>query len=264
MDPTGGYEDAFIARAYDHVGPYRERNDVPFYVEMAQQAQGPVLELGCGTGRLLIPCARAGVTIIGLDLSARMLTACREKLAHESAEVQARAALVEGDMRHFDLPGPYALITVPFRAFQHLLTTADQLACLRAIREHLAGDGFLVLDLFNPSLPALVDEARAQEWGDEPEFELPDGARVLRRMRNPRRDLATQTLKAELIYYVTYPDGRTERIVQAFDLRYLFRYEVEHLLARSGFRVAEVYSDYDRKPFGAIYPGDLIVVAAPD
>jgi hypothetical protein len=64
----------------------------------------------------------------------------------------------------------------------------------------------------------------------------------------------------ELIYRVTYPDGREERLVQRFTMRYLFRFEAEHLLARSGFEVENVYADFDKSPYGSKHPGDLVFV----
>ena len=100
MDPTGGYQDyAFVADLYDHVVPYRGRPDIAFYVEAAEVSDGPVLEVGCGTGRVLIPTARAGIEIVGLDLSTNMLEICRRRLQNEPEEVQARAQLIEADMR---------------------------------------------------------------------------------------------------------------------------------------------------------------------
>ena len=181
-DRAGGYtEYGFTAEFYDHVAPYAERGDVGFFVEMAQAAGGPVLEIGCGTGRVLIPTARAGIEIVGLDLSPSMLAVCRSNLAQESAETQARVRLVEGDMRDFDLDRQFALVTLPFRPFQHLTSVEDQIACLTTIHRHLAPGGRLVLDLFNPSIPFLADPTRLDEFGDEPEITLPDGRRVLRR-----------------------------------------------------------------------------------
>ena len=205
-DRAGGYtEYGFTAEFYDHVAPYRERGDVAFFVEMAQAAGGPVLEIGCGTGRVLIPTARAGSEIVGLDLSPSMLAVCRSNLAQEPAETQARVRLVEGDMRDFDLDQQFALATLPFRPFQHLTTIEDQIACLTTIHRHLAPGGRLVLDLFNPSIPFLADPARLDEFGDEPEITMPDGRRVLRRARITGRDYFDQVQDAELIYYVTHP-----------------------------------------------------------
>lgn len=261
-DRAGGYtEYQFTAEFYDHVVPYRERGDVAFFVEMAQTAGGPVLEVGCGTGRVLIPTARAGFEITGLDLSPHMLAVCRANLAAEPAEVQARVQLIEGDMREFDLGREFALITIPFRPFQHLTAVEDQIACLTTLHRHLKSGGRLVLDLFNPSIPYLADPARLHEFGDEPEFTIPDGRRVRRRERIVARDYFNQVQDTELIYYVTHPDGRQERLMHAFPMRYLFRYEAEHLLARCGFEIEALYADYDKSPYGSRYPGELIFVA---
>lgn len=262
MDQAGGYNEyAFIAGLYDYVVPYRNRPDVAFFVEAAKEAGGPVLEIGCGTGRVLIPTAQAGIDIVGLDLSPHMLQVCRERLSTEPAAVQARVQLIQADMRIFELPQRFRLATVPFRPFQHLTAVVDQLACLRSIHRHLIEEGRLILDLFNPWLEALVQDDIGQELGEEPEFTMPDGRRVIRRHKFITKDRFNQTNHVELIYYVTHPDGRQERLVHAFAMRYLFKFEAEHLLARCGFEVEQVYADFDKNPYGSIYPGELIFVA---
>lgn len=108
---------------------YRDRPDVASYVKQAQESGGPGLELGCGTGRVLIPPARAGIEIVGVDLSRSMLAICRDKLAREPDDVRARVEMVEADMRRFDLGREFRLVTLPFRPFQHLMTVQDQLSC---------------------------------------------------------------------------------------------------------------------------------------
>jgi len=252
---------AVTAEFYDYVVPYQARQDVAFFVEAAQASGGPVLEVGCGTGRVLIPTARAGSAVCGLDLSPYMLDVCERRLAQETIQVQKRVQLDQADMRDFDLGQTFNLITIPFRPFQHLIEVEDQIACLRCIRRHLADDGRFILDLFNPSLPIMAREVTGEEQGDEPEFTMPDGRRVLRRNRIVARDVFKQCHDVELIYYITHLDGRTERFVHAFPMRYLFRYEVEHLLARCGFAVEALYADYDKSPYGSKYPGELIFVA---
>ncbi len=262
MDRAGGYDEyGFVAEFYDFTQPYQARPDIPFYIELAQESGGPVLEVGCGTGRVLLPIARAGVEIAGLDLSQGMLALCRQKLAQEPPDVQGRVALHYGDMRDFDLGRTFALATTPFRAFQHLETVEEQLACLTTIHRHLQPGGRMVLDLFNPSLPLLTDDSRLEGWGDEPDMEMPDGRRVRRRFRIARRDWFNQVQDSEIIYHVTHPDGREERLVHAFPMRYIFRFEAEHLLARSGFAVEAVYADFAKNPYGSQYPGELIFVA---
>src|SRR5262249_17417106 len=114
---------------------------------------------------------------------------------------------------------------------------------------------------FNPSLEALTQDNLGQECGEEPAFTTPDGRRVVRRHKIASRDFAQQVAQVELVYYVTHPDGREERLVHAFPMRYLFRFEAEHLLARCGLEVEQVYADYAGSPYGSKYPGELILVA---
>src|SRR6185295_2933735 len=102
MNLDSGYDSyAFVADLYDHVGPYRSRPDVAFFLNEAVNAAGPVAEIGCGTGRVLIPIARAGIEIVGIDSSPRMLNVCRERLDREEQAVQSRVRLVQADMRTF-------------------------------------------------------------------------------------------------------------------------------------------------------------------
>jgi SAM-dependent methyltransferase len=259
---AGGYEEyAFIADLYDYVSLYRDRPDVSFFVEAASKAGSPVLELGCGTGRVLIPIARAGIDIVGLDLSPHMLAVCRQRLQDEPEAVQSRVRLVQDDMRTFALGRQFTLVTIPFRPFQHLLTVDDQLACLDSIRRHLADEGTLILDLFNPSLDFLADMHAGEEIAEEPEFDASGGRRVSRYRKTVADDRFTQVNEYELIYYVKHPDGRQERLVHGFRLRYVFRFEMEHLLARAGFTVEHLYAGYDKRAYGSTYPGELVFVA---
>src|SRR5215467_10175690 len=106
--------------------------DAAFYLDLARRARGPVLELGCGTGRVLLPIAREGIECTGLDASRSMLARLRASRPPKSLR------LVFGRMQDFSIPKKrFALIYSAFRAFQHLLTVEDQLACLAAVRRHL-------------------------------------------------------------------------------------------------------------------------------
>ena len=250
-----------IATFYDSTVPYRQREDVGFFVEMASESGGPVLELGCGTGRVLIPTARAGIEIAGLDASPAMLKVCRESLEREPEDVRERVTLVQGDMRNFGLDDRFALVTLPFRPFQHLLEVEDQIACLRCIHTHLKDGGRLVLDLFNPMIERLTEANYPTEYEMEPAATLEDGSEMVRSSRMIARDIARQRIDVELRHDFTFPNARKEQYVENMTLRYFFRYEVEHLLARCGFEVENLYADYARTPFGEIYPGELLFVA---
>src|SRR5262249_30840191 len=105
---------------YDYVEAYRTRPDVGYFVDVVRETDGLVLELGCGTGRVLIPTARAGIEIVGLDRSPQMLAVCGRKLQEEPAGIQSRVQLRQGDMRQFELSRQFRLVTIPFHPFQHL------------------------------------------------------------------------------------------------------------------------------------------------
>jgi SAM-dependent methyltransferase len=253
-------EYAGSAKYYDYVGLYRDREDVQFWIDEATASGGPVLELGCGTGRVVIPTAREGIAITGLDMSDAMLETCQAKLAEEPKDVQDRVTLVKGDMRSFDVGTNFALVTMPFRPFQHLNEVEEQLSCLQSIRRALRSDGRLVFDLFNPSIPKLNTPLGEVMIVEEP-FTMPDGRSVVRKHRFIDRDLFRQVNTMDLIHEVTWPDGRVEEDVWRFQMRWFFRYEIEHLVERAGFTVEKVYADYDKSAYGSKYPGELIVVA---
>ncbi len=239
---------------YDHVPLYLERQDLDFYVAEAKASGGPVLEVGCGTGRILLPTARAGCTITGIDSSGHMLARCRTKLAAEPAEVQSRVTLAQHDMRSFSLERTFALITAPFRVVQHLITQEDQLQFLAAARRHLAPGGRLVFDVFNPWFDKLVG-ADGVEREDTAELRLRDGRRLRRCYRIARVRWVDQVSESELIYYV---DGK--RYVQAFEMRWYLAAELCNLLARAGFRAREIYGDFKRGPLVDGCP-EIVVVA---
>ena len=244
---------------YDFVPAYSQREDIASYLRLAKETGGTVLELGCGTGRTLLPIAMAGIPIAGLDSSPAMLEICSRRLIE--AACSEKTDLVLSDMRDFDLGRKFNLITVPFRAFQHLETAEDQLACLSSVRRHLAGGGLFVLDLFNPDMQRIMDISNRKEYGNEEPFLIPDGSTVTRRFRTVDVDLPNQIMDCEIIYHIERPDGSTDRKVHSFRMRWLFRWEAEHLLERAGFSVVEVAGDHRGSPFGTDWPGELILKA---
>jgi SAM-dependent methyltransferase len=250
-----------IGELYDHVTAYRDRQDVSFYVGLCRASGGEVLELGCGTGRLLIPAAEAGCAITGLDGSDSMLKRCQAKLDAVLPEVRKRVTLVEADMTGFSLDRKFALATVPFRPLQHLVSVEEQLSFLACVHRHLEPRGKLALDVFHPDLARLATPASPEEIEDTAWVELAGGRRMRRTFRLTAKNFAQQTNDVELIYYVTDSYGVATRIVQAFPMRYYFRFELEHLLARAGFEIAGFYGNFDRSPFTDSSP-DMIVVAA--
>jgi SAM-dependent methyltransferase len=255
--------DSFIADFYDHSPVVAGRaQDIAFYRDAARESGDPVLELGCGTGRVALALAEAGCRVTGLDLSQRMLDRCAEKRAALPPEVRKRVHLVQGDMTRFDLDEKFRLVIAPFRPFQHLLEVRQQLDCLECVRRHLAPGGRLILDFFHTDPRRIHDPAFLKESTPMAEYEMPGGRRVTLTERVVAFHYGRQCNDVEMIYNVTHADGRKERNVFAFTVRYFFPYEVEHLLARCGFRVAAVHGNFDRSPLGDDSPEMIFVAEA--
>ena len=253
------YDVEGVAELYDSVTLYRARPDVDFYVAEARDTDGKILEVGCGTGRVLIPVARLGKEITGVDSSPRMLAQCKLQLDGELPEVRERVTLVHADMRELDLDTRFSLAMIPFRPIQHLVAVSDQIATLQAIDRHLEPGGLLVFDVFNPKLQYLLED-RTAEREDTAEVELGDGRSFRRTVRIPAVHIVEQYSEAELIYYVREADGTTRRFVHGFPMRWYWLFEVEHLLARCGFRVRAAFGDFNRSPLTDISP-EMIFIA---
>ncbi len=239
--------DESLVEIYDAF--YTTRKDIDFFVDYSRKTKGRTLELGCGAGRVLIPTARAGCEITGLDVSPFMLKKCQEKIEQQPKKVQELIRIVEGNMVDFKIDERFSLVTTPFRPFQHLISTEEQKSCLECVHKHLDTGGLLILDLFHPFLPALCDPTHGFETKEPTERKLPDGRQIRCTQKSPVVHRDEQYLECEQIYHVSYPDGRKESYVHSVAVRYFFRYEVEHLLELSGFRVRELFGNFDRSPF---------------
>ncbi len=246
----GGYEDQpFVAEFYDAMYDDMPRRDIEFFIDYSRKAGGKTLEIGCGTGRVLVPTAAADCNIVGLDLSPYMLKKCEEKLALQPVEIQLRTRLIQGDMTRFYLNEQFPLITLPFRPFQHLVSIAEQKACLDCINRHLLPDGLLVFDVFHPFIPRLVDPKYLMEITVKSDLKISGGRTLTFTNRTKAFHRESQYNDVELIFYVKNPDGTEERLVQSFPMRYFYRYEVVHLLELCGFEIVEFYGDFDRSEF---------------
>lgn len=254
------YDRAYAA-FYDYYATGLE-GDVGFYVEEAQKAGSPALELGCGTGRILIPVAEAGVTIVGLDRAPSMLSIARQRISQLSAETRRRIELVEGNMRDLSLGRRFKLVMIPYRAFLHLLTPKDQRQALARIREHLSDDGRLVFNVFDPRLDiiAVHSGSLGNALEKQSEFVRPDtGCRVV--VWDTRRyDPERQLVEADFIFEELDDEGKViSKTYSPLTLRYVYRYEMQYLLELCGYRVEALYGDFRRGPFR--YGGEQIWIA---
>ena len=248
------YEDPWTAEQYDAQTSWPNA-DLPLYLEMASESPGEVLDLACGTGRVLLPLARQGATATGLDISPHMLAVARRKLAAEPDDVQARVTLVEGDMSRFALPRAYGLILIPFRSFQALLTPGDQRGCLECCAKHLLPEGRLVINVFHPWISKLV----AKKRGEANEYTGPNGEAV-KAISQVQFDFAEQMLTSHITYQVTSKAGETRSHDHVLKLRYFFRFEMEWMLEACGFEVEALYGDFERSAFSVESP-EMVIVA---
>lgn len=240
---TGPGDDPYAAVApfYDlEYGGYDA--DLTLYLELARRTGGPILELGCGTGRVTAALARAGYEVVGLDNSPAMLARAEARL---DPDLKGRVRLVRADMAGFDLGRQFALAIVPLGTFGHLTTPEAQLRCLGAVRRHLRPGGLLGLDLPNPLAPGFLD--------DDPALILHrvwvEGGRTVAKYVCRRVDPAEQVERVTCFYDETGPCAGLRRTVFAYELAFLFPREAEYLLKLAGFEVEQVWGDYDLGPY---------------
>lgn len=220
--------------------------DLDFYRTFAEQANGPILELGCGTGRVLAALEETGLPLTGIDSSPSMLAIARERLASSTT-------LAQCDMRSLDaaeLPDrPYWMAFSAINTFLHLEDAEAQLDALRALRAVIVEGGLLLLDLMvpEPGYLASLDGRVVHEFSAR----LADGRR-LDKLAARTHDLASQSIETTVFFDVTDPcDGGLERTVDRYLTRYVHRWELEHLLERAGWRLISLYGSYELDEYGS-------------
>lgn len=233
---------------YDLAIPGPWKGEVEFYIRAARQWGQQVLELACGTGRVTIPLAQAGLTMTGLDLSGQMLARGRSKAAGAQVEV----AFIEGDMCDFHLGQQFDLIFIPINSICHLTRRAEIENCLRCVRAHLKPGGRFIVDVFNPSLAILGREAG--RWYEVGAYERPDGQWVKLTEQN-RYDRATQINHIQWRFEV---EG-AERVEVELAMRQYFPQELNALLEYNGFVVEAKYGKYGETAFHAESNQQLVV-----
>jgi len=224
--------------------------DVCFLRERFRNIRGPVLELGCGTGRAAIMLAEAGFVVHGIDASSAMLSVARAKQQCLPASAAGRMFLIEGDMREFELANKFAGVYSTFRSFQHLLSPEDQESSLCCVHRHMRTGGILVLNLFDPLYDLLLPGERTGLISSPVVTHPISGntvrIEVLRRVNDPLSQCFAETWK----FTELGPDNATvvRQEEETLKMRWTFRYEMRHLLRLCGFRVLEEYSDFQKSP----------------
>jgi SAM-dependent methyltransferase len=240
---------ASIADLYDFT--YEDfTDDVDFYDNLARGVDGPLLELGAGSGRVALKLAQRGYEVAGIDNSASMLARARRNL-DAAGKLDGSLELLSGDMAAFDLGRRFAMVYIAANTFQHLLTTAQQQACLACVARHLQPGGVFAMGVRSPAsvswddsssdwAPLLLNWTRTDPATGDKIMKLvadqPDPERMVRRLT--------------YVFDRVAPDGAVRRSIFETELRHSTQAELTLLLQQVGLRVTHVYGDYDLAPVG--------------
>lgn len=233
--------------------------DIPygldFYVGLARAAKGPVLDIACGTGRILLPCLADGVDIEGLDLFEPMLKTLRAK----ADALKLSPVIHRADMCDFLLPRRFALAMIPFNAFIHNMTQEAQISCLTRCREHLLPGGMLVFDTFFPSLEIVGAPQNTRVL--EGEFPHPETGLPMRLYDTRSFDRVAQEQHSLNEIELLNADGSVQAVHRSeVRSRYIYKQEMALLLRIAGYARWEIYGGFDRCPLER--ESDAMVVAA--
>ena len=250
-------DDPYGSGAKHYDAAYSVKEDLvdrDFYLDLANEYGGPVLEFGCGTGRITLPLAQQGVDVTGMDASHSMLEVLRAKLTKESESVRRRTRVIEGDFRTYYLGDQFSLVVIPFRPMQHMYTTKDQLAALQNARRHLADDGILAFDVFNPSFAKILT-GTGEEYLDL-EWPAQDGTdRMVRRyFVKDEIDLINLNFSGRFIFRLCEDDKVLSEEAQPLKMSFYTYPHLKLLFHAAGLESVEEFGSFDRRPIGPEAP----------
>jgi ubiquinone/menaquinone biosynthesis C-methylase UbiE len=252
VDPYSSLATYYDAENADFV------KDLAVYSALAAQQGDPILDVGCGTGRVTFHLARQGHRVLGVDPSSTMLDRAQQKLAKQDFNPD-QVTLLEADVTTLALDERFKLAIFAYNGFMHLTTQAAQLDALRTIRQHLTPDGLLVLDLPNPIETFLRPEDRALVL--ERTFNDPATGETVMQQSIASVDRASQLMDVLWVYDRISAEGQVNRTLVPLVLRYTFRAEMDLLHENAGLRLRDAYGDYDFSPYEETSPRLLVVGA---
>lgn len=239
-----------VKKTYDCMQP----KDKSFWIEMAKAYGDPILELGCGTGRVSVPLAKEGFSVTGIDISESMLKRARKN----SSTVE----WIQGDVRSFDLEKTFPLIIYPYESIHQMLNFGDLEAMLCQVRSHLTKGGKFIATFLNPSNEFLLDlllfGGKRVLDGIYPS---PDGKGNIVSTMTQEYDSQEHLLTYNFFFNVP---GEPEEIVEKLPVRLYFPREMEALLKYNGFAIEHWFGDYDRSPYNAESPYMIVTCEVRD
>jgi len=234
-----------IARYYDAENTDKT-DDIPMYLELAQEYGGPLIDIGCGTGRVMIPLAQQGYTVHGIDSEKAMLDIA-ERRAADSPALQQRMVLHHGDVATYTLDQRFKLTLVPYNGLMHFHDQETQLQVLKQLRKWTMDDGLLVLDLPNAGEMFATQESDALML--ERTFLEAETGHMVMQQSHSYLDRVTQLLRVNWVYDEIDDEGTVKRTVAPLVLYYYFFSELRLLLQHTGFDVDAVYGGTDYSPY---------------
>jgi SAM-dependent methyltransferase len=224
--------------------------DLPLWRAIAEQVEGPVLDIGAAAGRLALELARHGRPVIALDADPTMLRALVDNAAREPATVAARITTLCADMRRFALEAPIFLAIAAMNTLQVLLTPDDQLACLERIRAGLQPEGEFWFDVAMPDvvdIQSAIGLVRAGDIHTDPAT----GTRLAHAFWFDWLDPITQTARFTHRVDEIAPDGSARVFLRHHKVHIFTPVELRHLLARAGFEILQAWGDFVGTPLEA-------------
>jgi SAM-dependent methyltransferase len=246
-----------IARYYDAENTDME-DDIPFYLQLAEEYGGPLLDVGCGTGRVMFPLAQAGYQVHGIDNEQAMLDRAEEILA-DQPQLKPLLHFHYGDVTDYDqMTEKFALTLVPYNGLMHFLDQEQQLTVLRQLRQWTRDDGLLVLDL--PNAGPIFGSQDTEALTLDRTFLEPVSGHMVMQQSVSVLDRTDQLMRINWIYDEITDDGT--RTVAPLVLYYYFFSEIKLLLQLTGFALEEVYGDLDQGEYSDA-SDRMIVLARP-
>lgn len=226
----------------------RRRHDVAFYRMLAGERGGPVLDLGCGTGRLTAPLVRDGHRVLGVDWSDAMLNRAQARMGRIATAGRRRALLVRADLRALPMRGRFGLAIAAFHTVQHLVDDAALVAFFTAVRRLLASDGWFAFDVFSPD-PRWLSRP-ADEWYDRVVFRHPVTKKKMAYSASHHMDVKRRALHMRFAYQPLDSAGRQVGRRRTVKLchRQLNPDEIERLLRRAGLRILARWGGFEDEP----------------
>lgn len=236
------YDDVLL---YDLVHEsFADAETINFFIDQLPFSDAKVLELACGSGRILIPLAERKIDIVGIDFSQEMLDLCSQKAQTKYVEVK----LIQGDMRNFSLDREFDLIIIAAFSLQHLIKNEDISACFNCIKNHLSTDGKLIVEFNNPYLPLLSRETEKKYMvGEFGEYILTEDVRY---------DPKTQINHTNRHFWHR-PTNEISTL--SYSLKQFFPYDLEPLFSNAGFQIQQTFGDFDQSPISENSAQQIIV-----